>query len=469
MNRRTFLALAALTGAAGPLTACGSNTGTAPGRIAPPPPDPSNPLRIPMLLHPEAGPDGVRTFELAMAPGRFALLPGRPTTTWGFNGPYLGPTLRASRGDRIAMTVRNQLPEATTVHWHGTRLPAAMDGGPHQLIEPGAIWTPSWTLDQPAATTWYHPHPHGETAQHIYRGLAGLFIIDDDQDPQARQLPSGYGIDDIPLILQDKTLTADGALDGDPLAGPYGILGDRVLVNGTTDARFDVTTARVRLRLLNASNARLYNLAFADGRPFRVIATDGGLLPAPVETGTLALSPGERAEVLVDFTPGDSAVLRTVDDGTDLARGDFDLLRFVAAARLRPAPALPATLGGPPRSSRRTGRRSAASCSTGVTTPSTAGRWTWTGSTRWWPPAPSRSGRSRTAAASRTTSTSTRSPSNSWTRTTDPPPGTPAATRTPSSCRPTAPSGWPSSSARTATRSSRTCTTATCCGTRTAA
>ncbi|MGW4378752.1 multicopper oxidase domain-containing protein [Kitasatospora sp. NPDC004531] len=342
VNRRTFLGLAALTGAAGLTAGCGPDA----ARPLPPPPplDLSTPLRIPPLLHPVREADGIRRFDLAMFAARTELLPGRPTDTWGFNGSYLGPTLRASRGDRIAMTVRNTLPEATTVHWHGMRLPAAMDGGPHQLIAPGGRWTPSWTIDQPAATTWYHPHPHGATAKHIYRGLAGLFLIDDDRDAE---LPGRYGTDDIPLILQDKKLTDRGRLDGDPMSGPFGILGDRILVNGTYNPRFTVTTARVRLRLLNASNARMYHLSFADRRPFHLVGTDGGLLPAPVPTDTLDLTPGERAEILVAFTPGDNVVLRTLDNGLDIGKGDLDLIRFTATDALPPAPAPPTALPAP--------------------------------------------------------------------------------------------------------------------------
>ncbi|WP_198953442.1 multicopper oxidase family protein [Kitasatospora sp. CB01950] len=344
MNRRTFLTLAALSGTtatAGLAAGCGSDAEPHP---APPPLDLSTPLRIPPLLNPATEPDGLRRFELITFAGQSELLPGKPTTTWGFNGAYLGPTLRAGRGDRIAMTVRNTLPEATTVHWHGMRLPAAMDGGPHQLIAAGGHWSPSWTVDQPAATTWYHPHPHGTTSRHVYRGLAGLFLIDDDQDTR---LPTAYGTDDIPLILQDKKLTERGGLDGDPMSGPFGILGDRILVNGTYNPRFTVTTARVRLRLLNASNARMYHLAFADRRTFHQVATDGGLLPAPVAATTLDLTPGERAEILVGFAPGDNVVLRTLDNGLDIAKGDLDLIRFVAAERLSPAPELPAALPAP--------------------------------------------------------------------------------------------------------------------------
>jgi FtsP/CotA-like multicopper oxidase with cupredoxin domain len=100
----------------------------------------------------------------------------------------------------VAVQVTNDLLEPTTIHWHGMHLPAAADGGPHQLIERGAAWAPSWTIDQPAATLWYHPHPHGVTDQHVYRGLAGLFLVD---DPQASglPLPNRYGVDDIPVVV----------------------------------------------------------------------------------------------------------------------------------------------------------------------------------------------------------------------------------------------------------------------------
>jgi FtsP/CotA-like multicopper oxidase with cupredoxin domain len=131
-----------------------------------------NELKIPPLLEPQEE-DGRKIFDLTLQQGRAELLPGKPAETWGVNGAYLGPTLRAERGDRVELRVRNELPEVTTVHWHGMHLPAAADGGPPQMIEPGATWTPNWEIDQPAATLWYHPHPHGETADHVYRGVAG--------------------------------------------------------------------------------------------------------------------------------------------------------------------------------------------------------------------------------------------------------------------------------------------------------
>lgn len=160
-----------------------------------------NRLRIPPLLEPRVDAAGRRIFDLELQAGQTELLPGRPADTWGINGPHLAPTLRAERGDRVLMRVNNRLPEATTLHWHGMHLPASADGGPHQLVEPGGTWSPSWRIDQPAATLWYHPHMMGRTEDHVYRGLAGMWILD-DRRADALALPNRYGVDDIPLILQ---------------------------------------------------------------------------------------------------------------------------------------------------------------------------------------------------------------------------------------------------------------------------
>ena len=105
-----------------------------------------------------------------------------PSDTWGFNGSYLGPTIVAKRGEHVRVDVANSLDVPTTVHWHGMHLPAEMDGGPHQMVEPDATWSPEWDIDQQAATLWYHPHPHGETEAHVARGLAGMFLVQDDAE-----------------------------------------------------------------------------------------------------------------------------------------------------------------------------------------------------------------------------------------------------------------------------------------------
>ncbi len=195
--------------------------------------------RIPELLDPRAFDGGARRYELELAPGSSEFLPGRKTATWGANGPYLAPTLRMRDGGPVALTVRNALPEPTTLHWHGRHLPPAMDGGPHQMVAPGAVWRPRWTVHQPASTLWYHPHPHGSTGSHAYRGIAGMIIV-----------------------------------------------------NGTHDPHFEVTTERVRLRLLNGSNARVYELGFPGDKTFHLAATENGLLKRPLALTRLRLAPG---------------------------------------------------------------------------------------------------------------------------------------------------------------------------------
>jgi FtsP/CotA-like multicopper oxidase with cupredoxin domain len=246
-------------------------------------------------------------------------------------------------------------PRRPDPHLGPQRRPAA-DGGPHQPIRPGGTWTPSFEVQQPAATLWYHPHLHTTTAAHVYRGLAGLFLLDDPHTDRLA-LPKRYGVDDIPLIIQDRTFRSDNTLDTTNLGfggtAVTGLLGEELLINGTHNPHLDITSQRVRLRLLNASNARVYNLGFGDDRRFWLIGTDAGLLPAPQPLRRVQLSPGERAELLADFTPGERVVLRSFPPtlGANplyerLAGGDdtFDVLQLRAAAQLRPAPPLPATL-----------------------------------------------------------------------------------------------------------------------------
>ncbi|MCJ0869257.1 multicopper oxidase family protein [Streptomyces sp. AP-93] len=357
MKRRDFIILAAAAGIAG-CDSAPDRTGRTTGRATDGTPDGTtdrttdtlafaNRLRIPPLLEPAADASGVKAFTLTMQRGHTEFLAGKPAPTWGFNGSYLGPTLRAARGDKVRLEVLNQLGEETTVHWHGMRVPAVMDGGPQRIIEPGSTWTPYWTVDQPAATTWYHPHPHGFTAQHVYRGLAGMFLLDDPQS-RALGLPDTYGVDDFPLVVQDKVINSDGTLSEDKLDESVFFLGDRILVNGTYDPYLEVGSERVRLRILNASNARLLHIGFADGRGFQVIGTDAGLLPAPEAVDRVSLSPAERVEVVVAFTPGENVVLRSFGGRDDIDRGDFDLLKIVAAERLRPSPAVPGRLAQTP-------------------------------------------------------------------------------------------------------------------------
>lgn len=307
------------------LTGCGEKTVTNVGKL-----NFENPLKIPELLEPTIGTDGTKQFTLTMQSGTTEFLPGKKAETWGINSSYLGPTVRVERGDRVAFNVVNHLDEVSTLHWHGMLLPAEMDGGPHQMIEAGETWTPNWTINQPSATTWYHPHLHGNTARHVYRGLAGMFIVADEV---SKKLPSDYGVNDIPLIVQDKLFTRDGQLSEDDQT-TFGTLGDEILVNGTYDPFLKVTASQVRFRLLNGSNARAYHFGFTDDRSFKLVANDAGLLQEPVTLDRFMLSPGERAEIVVEFKPGEETILHSYSGGAGIENGEFDLLKMVAASKL---------------------------------------------------------------------------------------------------------------------------------------
>ena len=247
------------------------------------------PLAIPPLAESTVDADGTRAFALDAQAGTTEFVPGEPSATWGFNGSYLGPTLVAERGEHVRVDVGNSLEEPTTVHWHGMHLPAEMDGGPHQMVAPDASWSPEWDIDQPAATLWYHPHPHGETEDHVARGLAGMFILHDEHE-RSLGLPSEYGVDDVPVIVQDSGFSAEGEQESKQ-RGYAGGLGDELIVNGTRGPYLDVADELVRLRLLNASTARTYAFTWSDARPVELIATDGGLLEASVSLDHVRLRP----------------------------------------------------------------------------------------------------------------------------------------------------------------------------------
>ena len=245
---------------------------------------------------------GVRTYNLTMQTGTSELIPGVQTPTLGYNGSVLGPTLRLTKGEAVALNVSNAIGEVTTTHWHGMHLPAVMDGGPHQEIPNGTTWTASFNVLNDAATLWYHPHTHGQTGAQVFQGLAGMIIVD-DAAANGLNLPTDYGVDDIPLVIQDRRFASNGTLAYRTQAqDQMGMKGDRILVNGKETPRLNAPAQWVRLRILNGSNARIYNVGFGDNRNFVQIASDGGLLTAPVTLNRVLLSPGERAEIMVDLS-----------------------------------------------------------------------------------------------------------------------------------------------------------------------
>ncbi|MGB7755533.1 MAG: multicopper oxidase domain-containing protein [Salinisphaera sp.] len=259
------------------------------------------PLPIPAQATGELDAAGVRHYQLSATAGTSELVAGVQTPTWSYNGAWLGPTLRIPRHQPVQLHVHNGLDQPTTLHWHGAQVPGRMDGGPHSVIAPGETWTAAYTLTQPAATLWYHPHPHAYTGPQVYAGMAGMLWIDDDTDERLG-LPRTYGIDDLPVAIQDRRVDADGRLAYMTAARDLmGMKGDRFLVNGVEQPYAEVAAGWLRLRVLNASNSRMVNLAFRDGRRFHVIAGDAGLLAEPAPMEQLLLAPAERAQILVDL------------------------------------------------------------------------------------------------------------------------------------------------------------------------
>jgi len=309
MRRRDFLTLSSTT-AAWILTGCGGGGGMGAmmnGMISrstfdfTPYLNVFTRLAIPPLLAP-TNIGGVQHYNLNIQASNHTFFSGFSTSTYAMNGTYLAPTLRLKNGDTVSINYTNNLNETTTMHGHGMHVPAVMDGAAHQPIAPGATFSAQYTVKQKACTNWYHPHYMGNTAQHVYKGLAGLIIID-DLEINALNLPKTYGVDDIPLILQDRIFDQAGQFDYSPSTMEImkGYKGDTFIVNGVYNPFVDVSTKEIRFRILNGSNATVYNLAFSDGRSFKQIATDNSLLPSPVTLTSLKLSPAERAEIVVDF------------------------------------------------------------------------------------------------------------------------------------------------------------------------
>lgn len=248
----------------------------------------TNPMAIPPLV---TG----NQFNLTIAQGSKQFYPGVNTNNlFLINGNYLGPTLELIQNDSVEINVVNSLNEITTMHWHGLHVPAIYDGGPHIEIPAGTTWTPRFKVLNKAATYWYHAHTHMLTQNHVTRGMAG-FIIVRDAEETLLNLPRTYGVDDFPIVIQDRRFSPAGNFQ-------LAALGDSVLINGTANAFVDLPEQVVRLRLLNGSNSRVYNLGFSDNRSFQVIGSDGSLIDQPATLNRLIIGNGERYEILLDLS-----------------------------------------------------------------------------------------------------------------------------------------------------------------------
>ncbi|MGI5129339.1 multicopper oxidase family protein [Pseudonocardia sp. CA-107938] len=343
---------------------------------------------VPLPLPPVLEPVGADRYEITQRETVLEILPGIKTPLWTYNGTFPGPVIEARRGRPVTVTHHNQLPVPTVVHLHGGRTPPESDGYPTDLVlpdgwpdprlgivgmhgthgmhmptmsDPRAVVTRltrdyTFPTDQRPAMLWYHDHRMDFTAPAIWRGLAGLHIIRDDAE-DALGLPAGPR--ELPLAIMDRAFDGDGnlaypaldpALRGQPgVRAPYlaGVLGDVILVNGAPWPVHEVDAARYRLRFLNASNARHYELEAVtdDGRRLDLVqvGADQGLLAGPVTHRSLPMAPAERYDVVVDFgsVPVGSRVTITNRLGSGRTR---DVMAFRVARRAADDSRVPAVL-----------------------------------------------------------------------------------------------------------------------------
>lgn len=251
-------------------------------------------------------------FKLTAAPAKAILGPGQPeTAVWAYNATVPGPELRVRQGARARIAVENRLAEDTTVHFHGIRLPNAMDGVPHltqRPVAPGETFTYAFEVPD-AGTYWYHPHVN--SAVQLGRGLSGPFIVE-EREPIAVDR-------DVVWMLSDWRLLPDGQIRDDfgnmHDKAHNGRVGDTVTINGRVPGAFAVRRGeRIRLRLINAANARVFGLRFAGHAP-TIIAYDGQpVSPHTPPDGAVVLGPAMRVDLILDMTGGAGERFEVRDD-----------------------------------------------------------------------------------------------------------------------------------------------------------
>ena len=284
------------------------------------------PRMTPNKASPDFHPDV--EIDLVCKPSSSSILPGQQTrvqqyfaklvkgpadTLTELPGSYLGPVMRFQTGQKIRITLHNQLDEVSITHWHGLHVPAKIDGHPLYSLDKGQSFVYEFEMLNRAGMNIYHPHPHNTTGKQVYHGLAGAILVNDDEERRL-ELPDGEY--EVPIVIQDRLFDANNQLQyvrhmHDRMMGFYG---DRILVNGLPDFQLDVASRAYRLRVLNASTARIYKLAWDDNTPVTVIGCDGGLLETPVNKPYVMLAPGERLDVWADFSGrkvGSQLVLRS--------------------------------------------------------------------------------------------------------------------------------------------------------------
>jgi FtsP/CotA-like multicopper oxidase with cupredoxin domain len=299
-------------------------------------------------------PPGQDSYAVNMQVAMANIIQGRQTPVWTYNGSYPGPTIRARAGRQVNVRFTNNLSESMSVHLHGGRTAPTSDGHPNDLITQGNFKDYTYPNNQLPAPLWYHDHAVDVTGPHLYMGLAGFYIMSDTAEDNLNLPgpgPNGPFEFDVPLLVQDRMFNHNGTLSY-PLTEDAlirGVLGDRILVNGVIQPFFQVGRRKYRFRLLNGSNARIYDFALSNGQNFRQIGSDGGLFDAPVDRPVIRLGPAERADVVIDFTqvPNNSSFfLRNLNRMVPLTvdRAARDIMRFDVGNNVNDNSNVPGTL-----------------------------------------------------------------------------------------------------------------------------
>ncbi len=287
------------------------------------------------------------TVPLTTQSGFSAVMKGKTTGTLTYQNNILGPTIRTTNGQTVNATLQNNLSEETNIHWHGLKVPSNMDGHPKDLAQAGGSFNYVLPIDQRAGTYWYHPHPDKKTGKQVHAGLAGMFIVNDSEEA-ALNLPSGAN--ELPLIIQDKRFSGD-QLSYAPAMNEVmtGYLGETVIVNGVASPVLAVATCWYRFRVLNASTARVYNIALSNGADLTIIGNDGGLLSSPVKVKEILLAPGERADILVNFAGVNIGaevflISKTFNGGSAQGTQQFKIMKFSVATTFKDSFNVPTSL-----------------------------------------------------------------------------------------------------------------------------
>ncbi|QSY47240.1 MULTISPECIES: multicopper oxidase family protein [Streptomyces] len=358
IQRRSFLKAGAVVsgaiGGAGLLVPALSPTATAAATDLDPTTIPQfqQKMPVPPVLKPTSVSGTTSYYDVTMKEATAQILPGKLTRVRAYNGVFPGPVIKAESGQRVVVRQTNALGVPVSVHLHGAHVPESSDGSPMDVLAPGGgTKTYTYPNDQPHANLWFHDHAHHEESENVFRGLTGFYLLTDSVEKNLN-LPSGSY--DVPIAIRDARFD-----DAGQFAYTMGDIAGRtvILANGKPWPYFEVAARKYRFRLYNTANVRFFTLKLSDGSPFTQIGTDGGLLEKPYTTTSLALSPGERADIVIDFSKypvGTTLVVENTEPGPPGTPMDLvgKVMQFrvtrtatdtsTVPATLRTLPALPA-------------------------------------------------------------------------------------------------------------------------------